>query len=351
MPFHGIHQAGIATPTQGHLLLNAYDVPGTVTRAQLTATLKAWTTTARSLTAGKLVEQDPTISVDGDPAALTVTVGIGGALLDRLGIARPGPLAELPAFAGDELEERFSGGDLVVQLCADDPLVLAGADRALRKAAGATVRPRWQQAGFQGAAARRDGRTTRNLMGQVDGTNNVSTSERARSGPVWVDATDPGWLTGGSYLVVRRIRMLLDDWEKTPLDHQEKVIGRHKHSGAPLGSKLETDPVDLDARRPDGSPVIPADSHVRLSHPNPGEEMHRRGFSYRAGILPDGTSDEGLLFLAYVKDPTTSFVPVQHRLAQHDALNAFTRTTGSALFAMLPGITGPDDWYGRALLS
>jgi dye decolorizing peroxidase len=349
--FHGIHQAGIATPAPGHLLLTAYDVPATASKATIAKLFRAWTAAARAITQGTKVPADPTIAVDGQPAALTVTIGIGRELLGRLGLEVPAALADLPQFAGDVIEERFSGGDLVVQLCGDDPMVLAGADRVLRRSAGAVVRPRWQQAGFQGMAARRDGHSTRNLMGQVDGTNNVSTSDKARGGPVWVDAAEPAWMTGGSYLVVRRIRMLLDSWETLAVPAQERVIGRHKLSGAPLGSQEEADPVDLDAKGTDGSPLIPVNSHVRLSTPAKGEEMLRRGFSYRAGVLPDGSSDEGLLFLAYVKDPRTSFVPVQKRLAAHDALNEFTRTTGSALFAMLPGVQNINDWYGKSLLT
>jgi len=136
-----------------------------------------------------------------------------------------------------------------------------------------------------------------------------------------------------------------------PTGAQEQVIGRHKVSGASLGSARETDNVDLQARRADGTPLIPAHGHVRLSTPGPGEQMLRRGYSYRAGLLPDRTSDDGLLFLAYQSDPRTSFVPVQRRLAAHDARNAFTRTTGSGVFAVLPGTTDPSDWLGRRLLA
>ena len=351
VPFHGLHQAGIATPAQDHLVLTAYDAAPDAGRAEIAAVLRAWTAAARELTRGRSPAVDPSIGSDAGPARLTVTVGVGGTLLDQLRIPRPAALADLPTFAGDRLEPARGGGGLVVQLCSDDPMVLAHADRVLRAAAGRTLVLRWQDTGFQGVTAHREGRTPRNLMGQLDGTNNVSTSQEARGGPVWVDGGSPGWMAGGSYLVVRRIRMLLDSWEALPVPAQERVIGRHKISGAPLGARQETDAVDLDARGPDGTPRIPANSHVRLSTPGQGEQMRRRGYAYRAGVLSDGTTDQGLLFLCYQKDPHASFVPVQRRLAAHDALNAFTLTTGSALFAVLPGVHDEGDWLGRSLLS
>lgn len=350
VPFDGPHQAGIATRRQGHLLLTAYDLHPDAGRAALGELLRGWTATARALAAGAPVAGAPGIATGSGPAALTVTVGLGGALLDRLGLLRPTALVDLPAFDGDRIDQARSDGDLVVQLCSDDPLVLAEADRALRAVAAAVARPRWQDTGFQGAGARRDGLTTRNLMGQLDGTNNTTTGSHTVGGPVWADSADAAW-AGGSYLVFRRIRMLLDRWEAVPTAAQEEVIGRHKVSGAPLGSARETDNVDLRARRPDGSPAIPAHSHVRLATPGPGEQMLRRGYSYRAGLLPDGTSDDGLLFLAYQSDPRTSFVPVQQRLAADDGLNPFTSTIGSGVFAVLPGIAGAADWLGRRLLA
>lgn len=350
VPFDGPHQAGIATRPQGHLLLTAYDLRPDARRTALDHLLRGWTDAARALTTGTPVPGDPGIATGAGPAALTVTVGLGGVLLDRLGLPRPPALVDLPAFDGDRIDRARSDGDLVVQLCCDDPLVLADADRVLRAVAAPAARPRWQDTGFQGAGARRDGHTTRNLMGQFDGTNNTTTGSQTVGGPVWAGPADGAW-SGGTYLVFRRIRMLLDRWEKVPTASQEQVIGRHKVSGAPLGSARETDNVDLQARRADGAPLIPAGSHVRLSTPGPGEQMLRRSYSYRAGLLPDGTSDDGLLFLSYQSDPRTSFVPVQRRLAAHDALNAFTRTSGSGVFAVLPGTTGPSDWLGRRLLA
>ena len=64
-------------------------------------------------------------------------------------------------------------------------------------------------------------------------------------------------LRGGSYLVARRIRIALEHWDRSEVDYQEQVVGRHKYSGAPIGKANERDPLDLDRVDGDGNPVIP----------------------------------------------------------------------------------------------
>ncbi len=66
--------------------------------------------------------------------------------------------------------------------------------------------------------------------------------------------------------------------------------------------------------------------------------MIRRPYNYADGILADGDPDEGLLFVAYQADLAKAFVPVQHRLAQEDALNRWTTHIGSAVYAVPPGV-------------
>lgn len=349
--FEGIHQSGVASTAQGHLLLVAYDLAADARRDDVATVMKSWTSIARQLTTGRASDDKLQIARGAGHNSLTVTVGIGGTMLDRFNIPRPEALVDLPTFEGDQLVASRSNGDLIVQLCADDPIVLAEADRALQRAARPAFDLRWRDSGFRSTTAREGGHTTRNLMGQLDGTNNVSTGSATVGGPVWVDAATPEWLVGGTYMVFRRIRMLLDEWERLPLRQQERAIGRHKASGAPIGSQQETDAVDLDAVDAVGAPLIPTNSHVRLSKPRQGEEMLRRGYSYSAAELDDGSVDQGLLFVSFQSDPRTSFVPVQRRLAAHDKLNPFTRTVGSGLFAVLPGVTDASDWFGRALLA
>jgi deferrochelatase/peroxidase EfeB len=281
---------------------------------------------------------------DDRPARLTLTFGVGASLFERDGAARfglvgarPDALAALPAFDGDAIDPARSDGDLSVQACADDPQVVAHALQTLTRIGRGTAKLRWSQRGFSPTSTTSpEGDTPRNLMGFKDGTNNIKLDEPAAlRRDVWVgDGDDPAWMRNGSYAVVRRIRMLLDAWDATPVDDQERTIGRMKHTGAPIGQGIEHAPVDLDATVR-GEPVIPLDAHIRLAAPseNGNARLLRRGYSY------DDGNDAGLFFLAYQRDPQAQFVPLQTRLARHDALNAFIRHTASAVFACPPGAT------------
>jgi deferrochelatase/peroxidase EfeB len=178
---------------------------------------------------------------------------------------------------------------------------------------------------------------------------------------VWVGAdtargegsTEHAWMQGGSYLVARRIRMLLESWDTDALDDQERVFGRSKLSGAPLTGRREFDLPRLAARGADGQPIIDSRAHIRLAAPqtNSGAKILRRGYSFTDGIDPDtGLLDAGLFFLAFQKDPRRQFVPIQTRLGTHDALNEYIRHVASALFAVPPGLSGPGNFYLEDLL-
>jgi deferrochelatase/peroxidase EfeB len=145
----------------------------------------------------------------------------------------------------------------------------------------------------------------------------------------------------GTYLVARRIRMLIEVWDRATLADQEQTIGRTKASGAPLGGEHEFDAVDLAAKGANGLPIVPIDSHVRLAAPseNHGTRMLRRGYSFADGIDERlGQLDAGLFFIGFMRDPQ-SFVTLQHRLARNDALNEYISHRGSALFAIPPGVS------------
>ena len=125
------------------------------------------------------------------------------------------------------------------------------------------------------------------------------------------------------------------------LDGQQNTIGREKLSGAPLGARAEHDPVDLTARHPDGTPVIPAHAHTReASHvTNDGVRILRRGYSFTHGIDPEtGELDAGLFFVAFQRDPHAQFAVLQRRLGASDGLNEYIQHTSSALFAVPPGV-------------
>ncbi len=371
VPFYGVRQAGIATPTQERLHFAAFDLASTARRGDLRELLRAWTAAAARMCAGQSAGSDP-----GDPKAppvdtgeaqelpasrLTITFGFGPSLFgrpgaDRFGLAaqRPAALADLPAFPGEQLDPARSGGDLAVQVCADDAQVAFHAVRNLTRIARGVAVLRWDQLGFGRASSTSQAQATpRNLMGMKDGTNNLQAEEPAQLDEhVWVGANDqPAWMRGGSYLVARRIRMLLEVWDRSTLDDQEQTIGRSKATGAPLGGQHEHDPVDLAAKHPGGQPQIPVDAHIRLaSHAsNDGAKLLRRGYSFTDGIDQLGQLDAGLFFLAYQRDPRRQFVPIQRRLAAQDALNEYIRHTGSALFAIPPG-TREGGYAGETLL-
>jgi deferrochelatase/peroxidase EfeB len=374
VPFTGRHQAGIVTPAQDRLHFVAFDVT-TNSRDELVAMLKAWTQAARRMTAGR--DAGPVGAVDGEqsappddtgeaiglpPSGLTLTIGFGPTLFtgadgtDRFGIAdrRPAPLVELPSFPGDQIEPARSGGDLCIQACANDPQVAVHAVRNLVRLGVGVVSVRWSQLGFGRTSSTSTGQATpRNLFGFKDGTNNLKAeNDAALDRFVWVGEDDSGgdWLAGGSYLVARRIRMLIEPWDTSTLDDQEKTIGRAKGSGAPLGQRTEFDPVDV-TKQVDGAPAVPPTSHVFLANPaNAKTAILRRGYSFVDGSDGLGRLDAGLFFLSYQRDPETGFVQVQRNL-RTDAMNEYIRHTSSAVFACPPGLRDDADWWGRALFT
>lgn len=356
--FHGDHQAGITTPLQakGHVL--AFDLAPGAGRTEAAALMRRWSDTARRLTAGETAPvADTGIALGSGPSSLTVTFGFGHSFFERTGLTarRPAALDPLPDFSADRLDAQRSNGDLWVQIGSDDALVAFHALRALQKDAGEAARPRWQMNGFnRSPGATASPMTARNLMGQVDGTNNPKPTEADFDQRIFVQGTLPpehAWMTGGSYAVVRRIRMLLDSWDQQSLAQQEQVIGRTKATGAPLTGGGETTAMALDKIGADGKPVIPANAHARISAPaqNGGAAMLRRPFSFHDGIAPDGTPDAGLLFICWQADPARGFVPVQRKLDRGDALSAFIRHESSGLYAVPPGARA-GEYVGQRLL-
>ncbi|MBO8194158.1 deferrochelatase/peroxidase EfeB [Streptomyces oryzae] len=358
VPFHGTHQAGILTPAQAHGHLLAFDLVPEAGRKQAAALLRRWSEAARRMMAGERPsagERDTGIALDAGPSSLTVTFGFGRTFFTRTGLKDrlPAQLAPLPDFSADALDKKRSDGDLWVQIGSDDALVAFHALRALQREAAGTARVRWQMSGFNRSPGATDRpRTVRNLMGQVDGTNNPKPEDEDFAGKVFVPSSgEPSWMAGGSYVVQRRIRMLLDDWDKRSLDEQEKVIGRRKSDGAPLSGGHEHTEPDLEKRGTDGAPVIPGDAHIRVTAPetNGGAAMLRRPFSFHDGFRDDGAPDAGLLFLAWQADPLRGFVPVQRKLDRGDALSRFLRHEASGLFAV-PGGPRKGEYVGQRLL-
>jgi deferrochelatase/peroxidase EfeB len=373
IPFRGVHQAGIVTPAQDRLHFVALDVV-TKDPAQLRDLLETWTRAAERMTAG--AEAAPGGLVGGGPnrapedtgeayglpaSGLTITIGYGPSLFDeRFGLAskKPAALKELPAFAGDQLDPRRSGGDLCIQACANDPQVAVHAVRNLVRLGFGVVAVRWSQLGFGRTSSTSTAQATpRNLFGFKDGTDNLKAEQpEDLAQHVWVaedDETGGGaWMAGGSYLVARRIRMHIEVWDRTSLQEQEDVIGRDKKEGAPLGRAKEFDEPDFATKGPDGRPAIPVDAHVRLAHASHlgGIRLLRRGYNFTDGSDGVGHLDAGLFFLAFMRDPDQQFVLMQRALARSDKLNEYIEHNGSAVFACPPGLADGEHW-GQALFA
>ncbi|MEU3981493.1 iron uptake transporter deferrochelatase/peroxidase subunit [Streptomyces sp. NPDC026672] len=354
--FHGKHQPGITEGLQACGHLAAFDLAPGAGRKEAVALLRRWSGTAERLMAGEPTGHDDTdVARDAGPSSLTVTFGFGHGFFGRTGLERqrPGALDPLPDFSSDRLDKARSDGDLWVQIGADDALVAFHALRAIQKDAGSAARLRWQMNGFnRSPGATAHPMTARNLMGQIDGTRNPRPSEPDFDRRIFVpEPGEPAWMANGSYAVVRRIRMLLDDWEKLSPGAQEDVIGRRKADGAPLSGGGETTAMDLEKADARGQYVVPLNAHARITRPdqNGGAAMLRRPFSYHDGFGPDGTPDAGLLFVCWQADPLRGFVPVQRKLDRGDALSRYVRHEASGLFAV-PGGARAGEYVGQALL-
>jgi deferrochelatase/peroxidase EfeB len=377
VPFRGERQAGIITAAQDRMHFCSFDVT-TDDRDEVVAMLKEWTAMAERMTLAEEAVKNGAVGLNpyappadtGEalglpPSQLTLTVGFGPSFFtkdgkDRFGIAdkRPTALIDLPKFPNETMDPAKSHGDICVQACANDPQVAVHAIRNLARVAFGTAAVRYSQLGFgRTSSTTRDQSTPRNLFGFKDGTANLKAEDvGALNQHVWVaDGDGPAWMTGGTYLVTRRIRMRIENWDRTTLLEQERVIGRLKGTGAPIGYANEFDALDFDTKSSKGTPLIDTDAHVRLASSENlgGIEILRRGYNFTDGTDGFGHLDAGLFFIAFVRNPETSFVPMQMALSRSDALNEYITHTGTALFACPPGLREGDAsaYWGSTLLS
>ncbi|AQA25387.1 dyp-type peroxidase family protein [Rhodococcus sp. MTM3W5.2] len=340
-PFYGTHQAGIATAPQAHSTFVALDLRPEVDRAALIRLLKVWTEDAARLTEGRAALADTEPDLATEPTRLTVTVGFGPGVF-RLGDVehlRPAWLRPLPPFAVDKLEDRWSGGDLLLQVGAEDPVTVAHALRVLLKGSAGFSSVRWTQRGFRRArGTQAPGTTMRNLFGQVDGTVNPSPGTADFADLVWDTGSGQAWMAGGTSVVIRRTHLDLDEWDKVDRPGREQSVGRRLSDGAPLTGDSEHDEPDFAAMGATGFPVIPEFSHIaRARSADPRQRIHRRGYNYDEAPAGGEISDSGLIFVCYQADVDAQFVPIQQRLSELDMLNQWTTPIGSAVFAIPPG--------------
>jgi deferrochelatase/peroxidase EfeB len=290
-----------------------------------------------------------------DRQFLTVTVGLGPGAFEALGVAqnaRPQDLQPIPwAQLGDDPKVTAENGDLVLQVCADDPYMAEHVVRRVEEELGDHLHLVWVLQGDQRYTSRA-GRVSRHearaLIGFLDGTANLDPRKSADDAAlIFVDpdkvgqypkvppsgtpgygpqnqpsfppdlrqppATEPGWTRGGSYLVVRASVQNIHGWDRATLGEQEAAVGRFKVSGASLD--LSDDPERLKetpnfAAHPEDEHVAIA-AHIRKVNPrgagtdDAARRVFRRGYPL---IHPaPGELQRGLVFVCFARSLSTQF--------------------------------------------
>ena len=347
IPFDGPHQAGVITPGDNEATFASLDAIA-LDRGQLASALEALSARARDLSQGTIARIGEVDDPPGDsgtlgpviaPDRLTVTISFGASLFDdRYGLAKPEGLTTMPAFADDDLDPARCHGDVLLQICANRRDTVVHTLRELLRPVRDAFALRWTLDGFQ--SADRGGGSRRNLFGFRDGTANPDVHDDALMNRlVWTP-------DGGTFQVVRVIRMHVEFWDRVGLREQETMIGRRRDTGAPLGGTKEFQDPKLESD-PKGERIA-MDAHMRLAHDAGDGRILRRGFNYHRGFDAAGTLDQGLVFVAFNQDIERQFATLQKKLAGEPMVDYITPVGGGYFYAP-HGASRPGDWVGSRL--
>lgn len=336
LPFYDDHQAGVETEEADFQTFLGLDLRN-ASRDDADAVLRLVSDDAARLTQGQPILGDAMPELAANADLMSIAVGLGHGFFRKAGLehAIPAEFVEIPAFENDTFEDPWTQTDLVLQIGANDPTALSHAVRMLTRDLSTLADVRWQQDGFRAPGTMDLGtHARRNLMGWPEGKHFPVPGTQDFADVVWIQE-GPDWLVGGTILVLRRMRMELDLWDRLDRSAQETVVGRRLSDGELLSADAPGDPFE--AVDDLGLPVIPMDAHVRIARADSLDGVIlRRPYNYDMGIV-DGRNDVGLVFATYQRDPAKQFIATQARLTKSDAFRKWITAIGSATYVFPAG--------------
>ncbi len=324
--FYGKHQNGVELERQANSTLVALDISADTDLAAMGRYMRVLTSDSSLLIKGRAIIGDAQPEMAENPARLTINFSFGYSLFEKLGITERWPIAEvaIPKYKIDSLEKRWDDGDLLIQVSGDNPQSVFHAVHTLVKESAPFATIRWQQRGFLDPAGVNEGKDSRNLMGQIDGTANAALFSKEYAERTW---SNSGGLKDGTVVVVRRIRLNLGTWDRLSHNAKSESLGRSLSGG----QKLESETAF-------------GKSHVGRAFTGKNSGITRRGYNYDDGYLENGTHDVGLIFISY-QESLERYLRIQSALNEQDELNRWTTPVGSALFILPKGVS-KDGWIG-----
>src|ERR1700729_2351367 len=224
-PFYGRQRSGVITPQPAAALIVSFDVLAE-DRAGLERLFRTLTERiAFLMNGGEAATLGPSypppdsglLGVNVFPDNLTVTVALGASLFDdRYGLqkVRPTRLIAMEQFPNDSIEAHLCRGAAALQFCSNTAETNIHALRDILKHTPDLLALRWKIDGFlpPHTIKKLGKETVRNLLGFKDGTANLDASDETLMNEiVWAqpNADEPAWTSGGTYQVIRIIRMFV----------------------------------------------------------------------------------------------------------------------------------------------